>query len=53
MKQCGASYDGWTVKSGQEQHTWPTGYMTWVIGLKTQTQTWDTAIENGMVFVIP
>ena len=37
MKQCGASCDGWTVKSGQEQHTWPTGYMTWVIGLKTQT----------------
>ncbi|KAF4635540.1 hypothetical protein G7Y89_g2555 [Cudoniella acicularis] len=25
MKECGASCDGWTVKSGQEQHTWPTG----------------------------
>jgi len=34
MKQCGASCDGWTVKSGHEQHTWPTGYMTWVIGIK-------------------
>ncbi|KUJ12288.1 uncharacterized protein LY89DRAFT_652697 [Mollisia scopiformis] len=34
MKECGASCDGWTVKNGQEQHTWPTGYMTWVIGVK-------------------
>ncbi|PVH87677.1 hypothetical protein DL98DRAFT_509882 [Cadophora sp. DSE1049] len=34
MKDCGASCDGWTVKSGHEQHTWPTGYMTWVIGIK-------------------
>ncbi|KAL2069601.1 hypothetical protein VTL71DRAFT_14280 [Oculimacula yallundae] len=34
MKDCGASCDGWTVKSGKEQHTWPTGYMTWVIGIK-------------------
>lgn len=36
MKECGASCDGWTVKSGQEQHTFPTGYMTWVIGVKEQ-----------------
>ncbi|KAH9214110.1 hypothetical protein DL95DRAFT_338183 [Leptodontidium sp. 2 PMI_412] len=34
MKDCGASCDGWIVKSGHEQHTWPTGYMTWVIGIK-------------------
>ncbi|KAK2627785.1 hypothetical protein QTJ16_002431 [Diplocarpon rosae] len=34
MRECGASCDGWTVKSGQEQHTFPTGYMTWVIGVK-------------------
>jgi len=34
MKECGASCDGWTVNNGQEQHTWPTGYMTWVIGVK-------------------
>ncbi|CAG8980669.1 hypothetical protein HYALB_00013590 [Hymenoscyphus albidus] len=34
MKRCGAECDGWTVKSGKEQHTWPTGYMTWVIGVK-------------------
>ncbi|KAI6714216.1 hypothetical protein JHW43_003253 [Diplocarpon mali] len=34
MKECGASCDGWTVKSGQAQHTFPTGYMTWVIGVK-------------------
>jgi len=34
MKECGASCDGWSVKNGQEQHTWPTGYMTWVIGVK-------------------
>jgi hypothetical protein len=34
MKECGASCDGWIVRNGQEQHTWPTGYMTWVIGVK-------------------
>ncbi|KAG0651441.1 hypothetical protein D0Z07_1939 [Hyphodiscus hymeniophilus] len=34
MKECGTSCDGWTVKNGQEQHTFPTGYMTWVIGIK-------------------
>lgn len=34
MKECGASPDGWTVKSGEEQHTWPIGYMSWVIGVK-------------------
>ncbi|KAE8453223.1 hypothetical protein EG329_011290 [Mollisiaceae sp. DMI_Dod_QoI] len=34
MKECGASCNGWTVKSGQEQHTFPTGCMTWVIGVK-------------------
>jgi|SRR5271167_5093037 len=34
MKECGASTDGWTIKSGQEQHTWPTGYMNYVIGVK-------------------
>lgn len=34
MKKCGANCDGWTVKSGQEQHTWPTGYMTWFIAVK-------------------
>jgi hypothetical protein len=34
MKECGASADGWTVKSGAAQHTWPTGYMTYVIGVK-------------------
>lgn len=37
MKECGASCDSWTVMSGHEQHTWPTGYMTWVIGLKRCT----------------
>lgn len=34
MKECGESCDGWTVRSGHEQHTWPTGYLTWVIGVK-------------------
>jgi len=34
MKKCGASMDGWTIKSGQEQHTFPTGYMTWFIAVK-------------------
>jgi len=36
MKECGAKCDEWTVKSGQEQHTFPTGYLTWIIGLKGQ-----------------
>lgn len=34
MKECGASSNDWTVKSGAEQHTWPTGYMSYVIGVK-------------------
>ena len=34
MKECGASTDGWTVKSGSAVHTWPTGYMSYVIGIK-------------------
>ncbi len=38
MKECGASCDGWTIRSGHEQHTWPTGYMTWVMGIKNSTQ---------------
>ncbi|KAG9231197.1 hypothetical protein BJ875DRAFT_127821 [Amylocarpus encephaloides] len=32
MRDCGASTGSWTVRSGEGQHTWPTGYMTWVIG---------------------
>lgn len=34
MKSCGASCDGWTIKSGQEQHTFPIGYLTWFIATK-------------------
>jgi len=34
MKKCGASCDGWTIKAGQEQHTFPTGYLTWFIAVK-------------------
>jgi len=34
MKDCGADCDAWFVKNGHEQHTWPTGYMTWVMGIK-------------------
>jgi hypothetical protein len=34
MKDCGVSCEGWTLLSGSEQHTFPTGYMTWVIGQK-------------------
>lgn len=25
---------GWSVRSGQECHTWPTGYMSWIVGVK-------------------
>lgn len=35
MKECGADCSGWTVRSGREVHTWPTGYVTWIIGTKT------------------
>jgi hypothetical protein len=34
MKKCGASCDGWTIKAGHEQHTFPTGYLTWFIAVK-------------------
>ncbi|PSS22157.1 hypothetical protein M430DRAFT_99534, partial [Amorphotheca resinae ATCC 22711] len=34
MKECGAPCDNWSFKNGSEQHTWPTGYMTWIIGTK-------------------
>lgn len=34
MDQCGVSAEGWSIQSGHEQHTWPMGYMTWVIGIK-------------------
>jgi len=34
MNQCGASCEGWTIKSGNEMHTFPTGYMTWIIAVK-------------------
>lgn len=35
MKECGASCDNWNVRDGHEQHTWPTGYVTWIIGTKS------------------
>ena len=25
---------GWTVRSGEELHTWPVGYLCWVIGVR-------------------
>lgn len=34
MKDCGADMDGWNIKSGHEAHTWPIGYVTWIIGVK-------------------
>ena len=34
MDKCGASSAGWTIQSGREQHTFPTGYMTWFIAVK-------------------
>ncbi|KAG9242837.1 hypothetical protein BJ878DRAFT_513548 [Calycina marina] len=34
MKNCGADSAGWTIQSGHEQHTWPTGYMFWFIASK-------------------
>lgn len=38
MKECGASVDGWTITSGAAQHTWPTGYMTYVTGVKDKAK---------------
>ncbi|KAB8294086.1 hypothetical protein EYC80_009540 [Monilinia laxa] len=34
MKKSGGDMEGWRVLSGRERHTWPTGYMTWVMGIK-------------------
>jgi len=34
MDTCGASSAGWTIRSGHEQHTFPTGYMTWFIAVR-------------------
>lgn len=34
MNKSGADTRGWKVMSGRERHTWPTGYMTWVMGVK-------------------
>jgi hypothetical protein len=25
---------GWRIRSGQEMHTWPVGYTSWVIGVR-------------------
>ncbi|KAI9743072.1 MAG: hypothetical protein M1818_003367 [Claussenomyces sp. TS43310] len=34
MKQCGTPSDGWAIKSGSAQHTWPSGYMIYIMGIK-------------------
>lgn len=34
MRKSGVDSTGWKIMSGREVHTWPTGYMTWVIGVK-------------------
>ncbi|KAH8818991.1 hypothetical protein F5884DRAFT_892104 [Xylogone sp. PMI_703] len=34
IDNCGISSEDWVIHSGHEQHTWPTGYMTWIIGVK-------------------
>ncbi|KAI1007280.1 hypothetical protein K3495_g941 [Podosphaera aphanis] len=36
MQGSGITVDGWKIFSGGERHTWPTGYMSWVIALKNQ-----------------
>jgi len=34
MKKCGADSSGWTIKAGEEMHTFPIGFMTWFIATK-------------------
>ncbi|KAI9650841.1 hypothetical protein NHQ30_000876 [Ciborinia camelliae] len=34
MNTSGGNTAGWKMLSGRERHTWPTGYMTWVMGVK-------------------
>jgi hypothetical protein len=34
-KRSGGDLDGWVWESGRKRHTWPTGYITYVIGRKT------------------
>lgn len=37
------AYNGdWVFKAGEEMHTWPLGYMNWVIGYKRANK-WDVA----------
>ena len=38
MKECGASSRLLDGQNGAAQHTWPTGYMTYVIGVKDRTK---------------
>lgn len=33
-KANGDDLEGWKIMSGRECHTWPIGYMSWVIGVK-------------------
>ncbi|TAQ87509.1 hypothetical protein B7494_g4168 [Chlorociboria aeruginascens] len=34
MRDRGALTEGWEIQSGRQLHTFPTGYLTWVIGIK-------------------
>lgn len=34
MKASGANCKGWKLISGRATHTWPTGYMTYIIAVK-------------------
>jgi hypothetical protein len=36
LQSCGGNVNGWKIKSGHEMHTWPTGYVTWIIGVKDE-----------------
>lgn len=37
MRTCGASADGWEVRSGSEVHLWPCGYLHWIIATKSDS----------------
>ncbi|KAF6791744.1 hypothetical protein CSOJ01_14259 [Colletotrichum sojae] len=38
MRSCGASMEGWEIKSGRETHMPPIGYVSWIVAEKISTR---------------
>ncbi|KAI6244635.1 hypothetical protein HI914_07368 [Erysiphe necator] len=37
-EKCGAPLDDWKIVYGREQHSWPCGYLSWIIAVKKTTK---------------